>query len=50
MGAKKQNNNELEEKKPKEVKAPKLKRITRSESYRITRLGRQYLTFIDEPQ
>lgn len=37
-------------KKPKEVKAPKLKRITRSESYRITRLGRQYLTFIDEPQ
>lgn len=41
---------QLYSKKPKEVKAPKLKRITRSESYRITRLGRQYLTFIDEPQ
>lgn len=41
---------QLNSKKPKEVKAPKLKRITRSESYRITRLGRQYLTFIDEPQ
>ena len=41
---------QLHSKKPKEVKAPKLKRITRSESYRITRLGRQYLTFIDEPQ
>lgn len=40
---------QLHSKKPKEVKAPKLKRITRSESYRITRLGRQYLTFIDEP-
>ena len=36
-------------KKPKEVKAPKLKRITRSESYHITRLGRQYLTFIAAP-
>lgn len=41
---------QLHSKKPKEVKSPKLKRITRSESYRITRLGRQYLTFIDEPQ
>jgi len=41
---------QLYSKKQKEVKAPKLKRITRSESYRITRLGRQYLTFIDEPQ
>lgn len=41
---------QLHSKKPKEVKALKLKRITRSESYRITRLGRQYLTFIDEPQ
>lgn len=41
---------QLHSKKPKEVKAPKLKRITRFESYRITKLGRQYLTFIDEPQ
>ena len=41
---------QLYSKKPKEVKVPKLKRISRSESYRITRLGRQYLTFIDEPQ
>ena len=32
---------QLYSKKPKEVKAPKLKRITRSESYDITRLGRQ---------
>lgn len=37
-------------KKPKEVKVPKLKRISRSESYRITKLGHQYLTFIDDPQ
>jgi len=37
-------------KKPKEVKVPKLKRVTRSESYRITKLGRQYLSFIAEPQ
>lgn len=41
---------QLYSKKPKEVKVPKLKRITRSESYRITRLGRQYLSFIEEPQ
>lgn len=41
---------QLHSKKPKEVKAPKLKRITRSESYRITRLGRQYLYFIEDPQ
>ena len=41
---------QLYSKKPKEVKAPKLKRITRSESYDITRLGRQYLAFIEEPQ
>ena len=41
---------QLYSKKPKEVKAPKLKRITRSESYYITRLGRQYLAFIEEPQ
>lgn len=37
-------------KKPKEVKAPKLKRISRTESYRITKLGYQYLVFIDDPQ
>ena len=41
---------QLYSKKPKEVKIPKLKRITRSESYDITRLGRQYLAFIEEPQ
>lgn len=41
---------QLHSKKPKEVKAPRLKRITRSESYRITRLGRQYLYFIEDPQ
>lgn len=41
---------QLYSKKPKEVKAPKLNRIYRSESYRITALGRQYLAFIDEPQ
>lgn len=41
---------QLYSKKPKEVKVPKLKRITRSESYNITRLGRQYLAFIEEPQ
>lgn len=41
---------QLYSKKPKEVKAPKLKRIPRSESYHITRLGRQYLSFIEEPQ
>ena len=41
---------QLYSKKPKEVKAPKLKRITRSESYYITRLGRLYLAFIEEPQ
>lgn len=37
-------------KKSKEVKAPRIKRILRTESYRITTLGRQYLEFIDEPQ
>ncbi len=41
---------QLYSKKPKEVKAPKLKKISRSESYNITRLGRQYLDFIEEPQ
>lgn len=41
---------QLYAKKPKEVKAPKLKRIPKTESYKITRLGRQYLSFIDDPQ
>ncbi len=41
---------QLYSKKPKEVKAPKLKRISRTESYGITCLGRQYLAFIDDPQ
>ena len=41
---------QLYAKKPKEVKAPKLKRISRSELYRITKLGYQYLTFSDDPQ
>lgn len=41
---------QLYAKKPKEVKAPKLKRISTSESYHITKLGREYLAFIDEPQ
>ena len=37
-------------KKPKEVKAPRLNRIYRTESYQITILGRQYLAFINNPQ
>lgn len=41
---------QLYSKKPKEVKAPKLKQIFRTESYRITKLGYQYLAFIDDPQ
>lgn len=41
---------QLYSKKPKEVKTPRLKKITRSESYHITKLGRQYLSFIEEPQ
>ena len=41
---------QLYSKKPKEVKAPKLKQISRTESYRITKLGYQYLAFIDDPQ
>ena len=41
---------QLYSKKPKEVKAPRLNLITRTESYRITFLGRQYLSFIDDPQ
>ena len=41
---------QLYSKKPKEVRAPKLKRIRRSDSYRITSLGRQYLLFIADPK
>lgn len=37
-------------KKPKIVKPPKIKKLNTSESYSITRLGRQYLDFIDEPR
>lgn len=40
---------QLSAKNPKVVKAPKLDKITRSDSYTITYLGRQYLDFIDEP-
>lgn len=40
---------QLSAKNPKAVKAPKLDKITRSDSYTITYLGRQYLDFIDEP-
>lgn len=36
--------------KPKEVKVPKLKRVSRTEFYRITKLGHQYLSFIDDPK
>ena len=41
---------QLYAKKPREVKAPKLKRINSYDSYSITRLGRQYLSFIDPPK
>lgn len=41
---------QLYSKNPKKVKEPNLKKILRSESYSITRLGRQYLAFIDEPR
>lgn len=41
---------QLYAKKPKEVKAPRLNRIYRTESYHITVLGRQYLEFLDNPQ
>lgn len=37
-------------KKPKVVNLPKIKKIKNSESYSITKLGRQYLDFIDEPK
>ncbi|WP_455526798.1 hypothetical protein [Huintestinicola sp.] len=40
---------QLYAKNPREVNAPKLKRISKTESYHITQLGRQYLSFIDEP-
>ena len=41
---------QLHARKPREVRAPKLKRINSYDSYSITRLGRQYLSFIDPPQ
>ena len=41
---------QLYSKNPKQVKLPKIQKIFRTESYRITTLGRQYLEFIDEPQ
>lgn len=41
---------QLYSKNPKKVKEPNLHKILRSESYSITRLGRQYLAFIDEPR
>lgn len=41
---------QLYSKNPKQVKSPKIQKIFRTESYRITTLGRQYLEFIDEPQ
>lgn len=40
---------QLYAKKPKQVKPPKLNKIQITESYQITRLGIQYLNFIDEP-
>lgn len=41
---------QLSSKNPKTVKAPRLERISHFETYEITRLGRQYLDFIDEPK
>ena len=41
---------QLHARKPREVRAPKLKRINSYDSYSITRIGRQYLSFIDPPQ
>lgn len=41
---------QLSSKNPKPVKTPRLNRINRVVSYRITPLGRQYLQFIDEPK
>ena len=40
---------QLYSQKPKEVKPPKLKRISKIESYYITPLGKQYLNFIEDP-
>lgn len=37
-------------KKPKKINTPKINKINSSESYSITKLGRQYLDFIDEPK
>lgn len=41
---------QLYSKNPKQVKEPKLKRIWRTDTYKISRLGREYLDFISEPQ
>lgn len=38
---------ENQKKKPDDVKFPSLKRVRVSDSYRITSLGRHYLTMID---
>ncbi len=40
---------QLYSQKPKEVKAPRLQRINKLESYHITRLGLEYLNFIQDP-
>lgn len=40
---------QLYSEKPKKITAPRLKRISKLESYHITRLGQQYLDFIEEP-
>lgn len=36
-------------KRPKTIKSPKFQTIRTADSYKITRLGRQYLTLIDDP-
>lgn len=41
---------QLYSKNPKKVNIPKINKINSSESYSITKLGRQYLDFIDEPK
>lgn len=41
---------QLSSKKPATVKVPKLKKVYRTDLYHITLLGRQYLSFIEEPQ
>lgn len=41
---------QIESKNPKPVKPPKLEKISRSDNYSITPLGRQFLRFIDNPE